>query len=173
VKDPFLFRNSTNINPLNDELNPICHLLVLLRDLTFMGPCIVSIFQYSNIYPTRCNVIQFIYILKLLYMFRVVLRPINRSSYKCTYSIWYLSHRYCYLLLAWKHVEQFPDINKLCNFVSCWIYIGILLGAHYIYHISRIRVNNLDRKEIQLKVQKYRPHYLPSTYHGESSQPGM
>jgi hypothetical protein len=35
------------INPLNAELNPICHLLVLLGDLTFMGPCIVSIFQYT------------------------------------------------------------------------------------------------------------------------------
>ena len=36
------------LNPLNAELNPICHLLVLLRDLTFMGPCIVSIFQYTG-----------------------------------------------------------------------------------------------------------------------------
>ena len=34
------------INPLNAELNPICHLLILLGDLTFMGTCIVSIFQY-------------------------------------------------------------------------------------------------------------------------------
>jgi len=34
------------LNPLNAELNPICHLLVLLGDLTFMSPCIVSIFQY-------------------------------------------------------------------------------------------------------------------------------
>jgi hypothetical protein len=36
------------LNPLNAELNPICHLLVLLGDLTFMGPCIVSIFQYIS-----------------------------------------------------------------------------------------------------------------------------
>jgi hypothetical protein len=36
------------INPLNAELNPICHLLILLGDLTFMGPCIVSIFQYIS-----------------------------------------------------------------------------------------------------------------------------
>jgi hypothetical protein len=34
------------LNPLNGELNPICHLIVLLADLTFMGTCIVSIFQY-------------------------------------------------------------------------------------------------------------------------------
>ena len=41
-----------------------------------------------------------------------------------------------------KHVVQFPDINKPCNVASCWIYeyIGILLGAHPILHISRIRV---------------------------------
>jgi hypothetical protein len=31
------------INPLNAELNPMCHLLILLGDLTFMSPCIVSI----------------------------------------------------------------------------------------------------------------------------------
>ena len=27
-----------------------------------------------------------------------------------------------------KHVEQFPDINKLCKATSCWIYIGILVS---------------------------------------------
>jgi hypothetical protein len=31
------------INPLNAELSPISHLLILLGDLTFMGPCILSI----------------------------------------------------------------------------------------------------------------------------------
>ena len=74
-------------------------------------------------------------------MFRVVPPPIIRSEYNCIYSIWYLSDRYCYLPLkrqvavtvwqipdavhtvvfapddGWryhlKHVEQFPDINKL------------------------------------------------------------
>jgi hypothetical protein len=35
-------------NPLNAELNPICNLLELLGDLTFMGPCIVSVFQYIS-----------------------------------------------------------------------------------------------------------------------------
>ena len=38
----------TYFNPLNAELNPICHLLVLLGDLTFMGPCVASIFQYIS-----------------------------------------------------------------------------------------------------------------------------
>jgi hypothetical protein len=31
------------LNPLKAELNPMCHLLILLGDLTFMGKCIVSI----------------------------------------------------------------------------------------------------------------------------------
>jgi hypothetical protein len=35
-------------NPLNAELNPICHSLILLGDLTFTSPCIVSIFQYIS-----------------------------------------------------------------------------------------------------------------------------
>src|SRR5215475_12547983 len=97
--------NADFINPLSAELNPICHFLILLGDLTFMGPCIISIFQY--IYTTRCNVTQFIYIRKLLYMFRVVLPPIIRSTYNCINSIWYLSHRYCYLPLSWKSWNRF------------------------------------------------------------------
>jgi hypothetical protein len=36
------------INPLNVELNPSCHFLVLLGNLTFMGACIVSVFQYIS-----------------------------------------------------------------------------------------------------------------------------
>ena len=44
IKDSF----SKVINPLNAELNPICHSLILLEDLTFMGTCIVSIFQYIS-----------------------------------------------------------------------------------------------------------------------------
>jgi hypothetical protein len=104
------------INPLNAELNPICHLLVLLGDLTFMGPCIVSIFQYiSNKMPR--------YIV-YLYM-EVVCAPDDGWKYHP------------------KHVEQFSVINKLCKVASFWLYIGILLGDHPILHISRIRFKEL------------------------------
>jgi hypothetical protein len=48
------------INPLNAELNPICHLLVLLGDLTFMGPCIVSIFQYKSNKMQRYTVYSYL-----------------------------------------------------------------------------------------------------------------
>jgi hypothetical protein len=87
---------SDYINPLNADLNPICHFLVLSGDLTFMGPCIVSIFQYISNKMHRYTV----YVWKLLCMFRVVFSPIIRSAYNCIYSICYLSHRYCYLPLS-------------------------------------------------------------------------
>jgi hypothetical protein len=50
-----------------------------------------------------------------------------------------------------KHVEQFPDINKLFNVASSWIYtyIGILLGAHPVLHISRIKVKVLGIKAVR------------------------
>jgi len=55
----------------------------------------------GNNCPTRCKNIQFIYICKLLYMFRMVSPPIIRSSYHCTYSIWHYWDRYCYLSWTW------------------------------------------------------------------------
>jgi hypothetical protein len=55
-----------------------------------------------------------------------------------------------------KHVEKFPDINKLCNVASCWTYIGILLGALPILHISMIKVKHQSmetyrKKRVQCK----------------------
>jgi len=44
----YTFKILIHINPLNAQLNSICHLLVLLGDLTFIGPCFVSIFQYIS-----------------------------------------------------------------------------------------------------------------------------
>jgi hypothetical protein len=51
-----------------------------------------------------------------------------------------------------KYVEQFPDVNKLCNFASCWIYIGTILGAHTILHISRIRVKDTKYSFVQNRL---------------------
>jgi hypothetical protein len=39
-------KEQNSFNPLNAELNLICHLLILLEDLTFVDPCIVSILEY-------------------------------------------------------------------------------------------------------------------------------
>ena len=40
-------------------------------------------------------------------MFRVVPPLIVRSANNCIYSIWYLSHRHCYLPLSWKSWNRF------------------------------------------------------------------
>ena len=53
-----------------------------------------------RIQPTRCDVSQFIYFCKTLYMFQTGFPSIIRSSNR-TYSVRYLSNQYCYLLLAW------------------------------------------------------------------------
>jgi len=44
---------------------------------------------------------------KLLYMFRMVPPPIIRGANISIYSIWYMSHRYCYLPLSWKSWNWF------------------------------------------------------------------
>jgi len=62
---------------------------------------------YSDIYPTRSNFTQFIYLRKLLYMFRVVSPSIIRSTYNCIYNIWYLSNRL--LLEAVRNVMTHGD----------------------------------------------------------------
>ena len=78
------------------------------------------------------------FIWKLLYMFRVVPPPIirsakNRDSGQVAVTVWQIPDVVNTVVCdpddGWryhpKHLEQFPDINKLCKFASCWIYIGI------------------------------------------------
>ena len=58
------------------------------KNLTFRGPCIVSIFLL--IYFRDATLCSLFISGKLLYMFWVVSLPIIRSTYNCIYSIWYL-----------------------------------------------------------------------------------
>ena len=60
------------------------------------------IYEPPCMYPTICNVTQFIYFCKLLYMFRVVFPPIIRSTLNCIYNIRHLSHRYCWNCLQFQ-----------------------------------------------------------------------
>ena len=94
-------------NPLNADLNPICHLLVLLGDITFMGPCIVSIFQYIFNKMQRYTVYS--YLETALHVSGGTSTHHLRSAYNCTciYSIWYLLHHYCYPPLSWKSWNWF------------------------------------------------------------------
>jgi hypothetical protein len=72
--------------------------------LTFMGPCLVTVFQYISNKMQRYTVY---FIWKLLYVFWVVTSPIIRNANNCIYSICYLSHRYCHLPLSWKRWNWF------------------------------------------------------------------
>jgi hypothetical protein len=159
-------------------------LLALLGDLTFMGRCIVSIFQYISIKMLRHTVYLYLEtalhvsggtsthhqeriqlylqhlvfatplllsVLWVAYATHSTLKPVpTLPRYRqIAVTVWQIPDAVDTVVCApddvWKyhtkHVEEFPDISKLCNVSSCWIYIGILLGAQYILHISRIRVN--------------------------------
>ena len=94
--------------------------------LTFMGPCILKIFQYVSNKMQRYTVY---FIWKLLYMFWVVSPPIIRSANNFIYSIWYLSHCYCYLPLSWKS----------WNWFQCAVHTETSIASHsnikYDFHI--------------------------------------
>jgi hypothetical protein len=115
---------------------------------------IVSSWQYSNIrvYPSRCNVTQFIYIWKLLYMFPVVLPPIIGSAYNCIYSIWYLSqHRYFYLPLSWKSWNRFEcavggvlSIMSVQNIQSV-MFVKTIQSVIFALTIIKISISDLYR----------------------------
>ena len=145
------------------------------------------------VYPTRCNVTQFILSGNCSTCFGWYLYPSSGAqttlstfrichtvSATCRYHgrdgtglsvLWvaYATHStavtvwqipdavdtvVCALDDGWKyhpkHVDPCSDINKLCNVASCWIYIGILLGAHYILHISRIRVKECTKLQLHI-----------------------
>jgi hypothetical protein len=113
------FHNAFYFNPLNAELNPICNLLVLLGDLTFMSTCIVSIFQYISNKMQRYTV--YLYLKTALHV----------SGSTSTH------HQ--------ERIQLFPGINKLCNVASCWIYeyIGMTYTCCCVYST---RLPMMDRK---------------------------
>ena len=110
------------------------HLAHRVFYLTFMNPCIVIIFQYISNKMQRYTAY---FIWKLLYIFRVVPSPTIRSTNNCIYGIWYLSHRYCYLLLSLKSWNWFEcaagdvrhpqDTNVLAS-ISSTIAAGSSIG---------------------------------------------
>jgi hypothetical protein len=71
-----------------------------------MGPCIVRIFQNTRI-SNKMQIYTIYFIWKLFCMIRVVPPLIIRSANNCIYSIWYLSHHYCYQPLSWKSWNRF------------------------------------------------------------------
>jgi hypothetical protein len=111
-----------------------------------MDPCIVNIFQYISNKTQRYTV--YLNLENIPYVSNGTSTH-RQERINCIYSIWYVTSLLlpaaitvwqipdavntvvCDPNYGWryhpKHVEQFPDINKLCKVASCWIYIGIYL----------------------------------------------
>ena len=97
-------------------LNPICHLPVLLRDLTFMGPCIVSIFQYISNKMQRYTV--------YLYLETVLHVSGGTSTHHQERIQLYLQHLVFVtpLLLSGAIVEELEPVSMCCGWRRCCRY---------------------------------------------------
>jgi hypothetical protein len=101
----------SKINLLNAELNPICHLLVLLGYLTLMGLCIVSIFQYISNKMQRYTV--YLYLETALHV-----SGDNSTHHQERIQLYlqylvFVTQRYCYLPLSWKSWNRFECAVEL------------------------------------------------------------
>ena len=103
----------------------------------------------------------------------------SSETHNCTYSVRYLSEKYCYLLLAWqslqfwasddgrktrlKHVDRLTEINKLrnvnknpsrCNSMQIFIYCKVTL------HISGVTAPIIRSIKNCNHSLRYRSYYL-------------
>ena len=78
------FQNNEPLHCPKELLTISLHFTSLHFTSLFISSLILST---PSVYPTRCNVTQFIVSGNCSYMFRVVPPPIIRSAYNCIYSI--------------------------------------------------------------------------------------
>ena len=102
-----------------------------LLNVTFMGSCIVGIFHYISNKIQRYTV--YLYLETALHVSGRTSTPhherIQLYLQHLVFAVDAVDTFVCAPDDGWKyhpkHVEPFPDINKLCNVASCWIYIGV------------------------------------------------
>ena len=117
-----------------------------------------------NIHPTRCNVTQFIFLETALHISDGT-PPIIRSAHKCIYSIWYLSHRYCYLLLSWKNWNWFECAVLCCRWRTPQNNQKNLAGRRHCFEFFRARrwsVPVLHAQSFFFRVKMMNPWLIPS-----------
>src|SRR5215475_10619210 len=90
-----------SVNPLNAELNSICHLLILLGDLMFMGKCIVSISNKMQRYTV------YLYLETALHVSGGTSTHHQERIQLYLQHLVFVTHRYCYLPLSWKSWNRF------------------------------------------------------------------
>ena len=64
---------------------------------------VATTFYPTLVFPTRCNITQFIYFWKIAqHVTGGNSTHHQENTHNCIYSIWYLSNRCCYMPLLWK-----------------------------------------------------------------------
>ena len=107
------------LRPINSNLiiktyfNIILPANILKKEITtshftFMGPCIVNVFNYNQQDATLHNDI---YYYNCSTCFRKFLRP-SSGAQNCIHSIWYLSIFFCFLPLSWVNCQLTHDRGK-------------------------------------------------------------
>jgi hypothetical protein len=119
------------------------------------------------------------FVWKLLYMFRVVPPPTIRSAYNCIYSIWYLSHRYCYMKVIFltggrvintnpvsfafynKDDVSFNVLNVHGSYKYSNIYIQQDATLHNLFHLeTALHVSGGNSAHHQERIQLYLQHLV-------------
>ena len=137
-----------------------------------MGPCIVNIFQYTS------NKMQLYTV--YLYLETALHVSGGTSTHRQERIQLYLQHLVfvtplmlpAAIVEELEHVEQFPDINKLCNVAACWIYVGKYIGLPVKYPVFLSDVDEVF-EYISNKMQRYTFYFiwklLPATKAAGSS----
>jgi hypothetical protein len=113
-----------------------------------MGPCIVIIFLYISNKMQRYTVY---FIWKPLYMFRVVPPPIVRNANNFIYSIWCLSHRYCYLPLSWKSWNWFECAQHTQTYFFNYYQERIHLYLQHLVFVAPLLLSAAIVEEMELR----------------------
>jgi hypothetical protein len=91
------------------------HIQLYLQHLLFVTPLLLSaaiveeleiLYPSSGAHSTVSTASGFCYTVTAICRYRGGIGtppPIIRSTFNCIYSVWYLSHRYCYLQLSWRN----------------------------------------------------------------------
>jgi len=88
-----------SINPANIQETPAQYVPVCIRTATKQQlPSIITIFADCN--QQDATFLNLFISVRRSTCFRRVFRP-SSGTQNCTYSVRYLSDRYCYLMLAW------------------------------------------------------------------------
>jgi uncharacterized membrane protein len=113
----------SSLYPLNDELNPICHLLVLLRAHHILHVSRVRVKGHFNPLNAELNLIC--HLLALLGAHHIL--HVSRIRVKGHFN------------------PLNAELNPICHLLT-------LLGAHHILHVSRVRVNICGREKVTIPV---------------------